>query len=80
LVKCTTFPICYLDKDAIEGRRPEQFTTVLLSPIDNYYTTNVNKSQETNAYGPTQYLLAVLCITENVNMKYLFQMKKILWF
>ena len=64
LVKCTTFPSCFLDKDAIEGKKPEQFTSELLSPIDNYYTTNVNKSLETNAYGPTQYLLAVLCLTE----------------
>ena len=64
LVKCTTFPTCYLDKDAIEGKKPEEFTTKLLSPIDNYYTTNVDKSLETNAYGPTQYLLAVLCMTE----------------
>ena len=65
LVRCTTFPNCYLDKDIINGRKPEQFTTELLSPIDNYYTTNVDKSLETNAYGPTQYLLAVLCLTEN---------------
>ena len=65
LVKCTTFPNCYLDKDVINGRKPEQFYTELLSPIDNFYTTNVDKSLETNAYGPTQYLLAVLCLTDN---------------
>lgn len=72
LVKCTTFPTCYLDKDAIEGKKPEQFTTELLSPIDNYYTTNVNKSLETNAYGPTQYLLAVLCLTEKCKFEVSF--------
>ena len=65
LVKCTTFPNCYLDKDVINGGKSEQFLTELLSPIDNFYTTNVDKSLETNAYGPTQYLLAVLCLTDN---------------
>ena len=72
LVKCTTFPNCYLDKDVINGMKPEQFTVEVLSPIDNYYTTNVNKSLETNAYGPTQYLLAVLCLTENCKFEVSF--------
>ena len=72
LVKCTTFPKCHLDKDAINGLKPEEFKTELLSPIDNYYTTNVDKSLETNAYGPTQYLLAVLCLTENCKFEVSF--------
>ena len=72
LVKCTTFPNCYLDKDVINGKKLDQFAVELLSPIDNYYTTNVDKSLETNAYGPTQYLLAVLCLTLNCKFEVSF--------
>ena len=65
LVKCPSFPTCRLNKDIIEGRSPHQtITSNILTPIDNYYTTNVDKKYETNANGPVQYLLAVLCLTE----------------
>ena len=62
LVTCTTFPNCRFDKEVINGQ--SDFHTVLLSPVDNFFTINVEKSSETNAYAPTQQLLAVLCLTE----------------
>ena len=66
LVWCSTFPQCSLTKAIINGQG-QQYTmkSTLLTSIDNYYTTNVNKDLETNAYGPVQYLLAVLCLTNS---------------
>ena len=65
LVKCDTFPNCHLSRLIIEGQAPHQtITSKILTSIDNYYTTNVDKNLETNAYAPLQYLLAVLCLTE----------------
>ena len=62
LVTCETFPNCRFDKEVFNEN--SDFKTILLSPINNFFTINVDKSSETNAYGPTQQLLAVLCLTE----------------
>ena len=72
LVKCTTFPNCPIDKDVINGIKKDQYEIELLSPIDNYYTINVDKSLETNAYGPIQYLLTVLCLVEKCKFEVSF--------
>ena len=66
LVKCSTFPSCKIDKSIINGQAPHSsYISTPLTSIDNYYTTNVNKDLETNAYGPVQYLLSVLCLTNS---------------
>ena len=73
MVKCTSFPTCNLTKEIIEGTSPEQsMESTLLSSIDNYYTTSININLELNAYGPVQYLLAVVCLTENCAYKVSF--------
>ena len=65
LVKCSSFPKCNLTKEKIIPQKPEKSNDVfLLASIDNYYTENVNINLETNAYGPVQYLLAVVCFTK----------------
>ena len=66
LVKCPSFPNCYINKDIINGQSSQKiYVSTLLTSIDNFYTTNVNKDLETNAYGPVQYLLSVLCLTNS---------------
>ena len=65
LIKCPSFPNCKLTESIVNyGNTQIGITSTLLTSIDNYYTTNVDKKLETNAYGPTQYLLAVLCLSE----------------
>ena len=63
-ITCNNFPTCYFDKDVVNGLKPAQYKPVELPSFDNYYTTNIDKSLETNAYGPKQILLTVLCLTE----------------
>jgi len=73
LVRCPSFPLCYLTKDIVEGRSPHQtITSTILTSIDNYYTTNVDIDLETNAYAPVQYLLAVVCLTEKCTFEVSF--------
>ena len=65
LIECPSFPNCMLSESIINwGSQQIGIYSTILTSIDNYYTTNVNKSLETNAYGPKQYLLAVLCLSE----------------
>ena len=73
LVNCPSFPNCKLTENIIDGMSPyQQITSKILTSIDNYYTTNVDKALETNAYGPNQYLLAVLCLTEKCKFEVSF--------
>ena len=65
LVKCSSFPNCSLNKEIISNPQSEpSINSSLLTSIYNYYSVNVDKNLETNAYGPVQYLLAVVCHVE----------------
>ena len=70
VVTCDGFPECRFNKDTVEKRT--RVDSKLLTPIDNYYTTTVNKDLETNAYGPIQYLLTVLCLIEKCKFEVSF--------
>lgn len=70
VVKCNHFP-CKLSKAFINGEIPK-LEIKQLSQMDKYYSTNIDKKLETNAYGPVQYLLGILCLTEKCKFEVSF--------